>query len=265
MSDLLTRILEKKRQEVEEAKKRIPETVLRREAEGRSEPRPFLKRLEAPGPEGANIIAEIKRASPSKGLIRGDLDPSAQAQAYEKGGAAALSVLTDESFFRGSAEDLRQARSAVPLPVLRKDFILDFYQLYQAAAMGADAALLVVRAVSPEFLRDALELCREIRLDALVEVHSEKELETASEAGARLVGINNRDLTTFRTDVRHSLRISRYLDSAQTAVAESGINDRRDVEALLEGGLWNFLVGESLVRADDPAGHLAALLGGDGG
>ena len=250
--DFLHDILEQKQAEVRQARRRVPLAVLRDLAEQRTGRRPFYGRLAAPGPQGANIIAEIKRASPSKGPIRPDLDPALQALAYEKGGAAAVSVLTDGPHFSGSPEDLKTARQTVGLPVLRKDFVVSDYQIYESAAMGADAVLLIVRAVPARFLRDALALCAELRMDALVEVHSESELETATLAGARLVGINNRDLSTFRTDIRNSIRMARYLDDGQVAVAESGVRDRRDIEALLEAGLWNVLIGESLVRCDNP-------------
>ena len=259
--DFLHGILEQKQAEVRQARRRVPLAVLRGLAEQRTGRRPFFERLAAPGPQGANIIAEIKRASPSKGPIRPDLDPARQALAYEKGGAAAVSVLTDGPHFNGSPEDLKSARQAVGLPVLRKDFVVSDYQIYESAAMGADAVLLIVRAVPARFLRDALALCEELRMDALVEVHSEPELETASLAGTRLVGINNRDLSTFRTDIRNSIRMARLLDDGQVAVAESGIRDRRDIETLLGAGLSNFLIGESLVRSDDPEGHLRELMG----
>ncbi|MDP6179827.1 MAG: indole-3-glycerol phosphate synthase TrpC, partial [Desulfatiglandales bacterium] len=207
--------------------------------------------------------AEIKRASPSQGLIRSDLASDVYARAYERGGAAALSILTEQAYFHGSPEDLEQARSATSLPVLRKDFLISTYQVYESALMGTDAVLLIVRALSQELLRDLVSLCRELRLDALVEVHSERELETATKAEARLIGINNRDLSTFRTDIQNSLRISRYLDSNQTAIAESGISDRAALDKLLQGGIWNFLIGESLVRAPDTEGFLRHLLGRD--
>ncbi len=260
-SDFLVTILEKKREELEKARKKVPENQLRLEAEKPRERRPFLEKLSTPGPHGANIIAEIKRGSPSRGKIRGSLDPAEYAQSYERGGAAALSVLTDETFFFGSFEDLRKARATVHLPVLRKDFILSSYQIYEGTALGADAVLLIVRALTSEQLRSYLQLCAELRLDALVEVHSEKELDAATQSGARLIGINNRDLTTFTTDIQTSVRMARYLDADQIAVAESGIHGREQIEKLLEAGIWNFLIGESLVKAEDPSLFLKHLLG----
>jgi len=260
-SDFLRKILEKKREEVEAARKRLPESQLRQQAEADRATRQFFHRLFAPGPDGVNIIAEIKRGSPSRGLIREDLDAAEYAARYEKGRAAAVSVLTDETFFWGGREDLVRARQAVQLPVLRKDFILSSYQIYEAAAWGADAVLLIVRALDAELLKDSLQLCRELQLDALVEVHSERELEQASTAGARLIGINNRDLTTFITAIETSKRVVRHLDDGQVAVAESGIHGRQQIEELLDAGIWNFLIGESLVKADNPELLLHQFLG----
>ena len=260
-ADFLNRILERKRWEVEKAAAKIPERDLRDRAENGKDRRSLLAKLSTPGPAGVNIIAEIKRASPSKGPIREDLVPESLAQAYEKGGAAAISVLTDNHFFHGCPADLKKARAAVNLPVLRKDFLISFYQIYESVVMGADAALLIARALPKSFLAEALSLCEELELDALVEVHSEKELETASRAGARLIGINNRDLTTFKTDIHTSIRISRQFDQGQVAVAERGIKDRTDVQTLYDAGLWNFLIGESLVREENPEVFLKHLLG----
>jgi indole-3-glycerol phosphate synthase len=260
-ADILTRIVEYKVIEVEEAEKRISEAELRKEAEKPRERRPFLERLSRPGPSGANIISEIKRGSPSKGLMRGDLDAASTAAAYQRGGAAALSVLTDRSFFYGGPEDLLAARGAAGLPTLRKDFIVSIYQIYESAVLGADAILLIVRVLAPELLKACLELSRELGLDALVEVHSRSELEIATAAGAQLVGINNRDLRTFRTDIGTSLELANHRSSGQILVAESGIYGRDQVEKLLEAGIYNFLIGESLVRAKDPEGFLAHLLG----
>ena len=257
----LNRILDRKQQEIAEAKKEVPEGVLREQADCSQERRPFLGKLAAPGPHGVNIIAEIKRASPSRGSIRPDLEPGSYARSCEKGGAAALSVLTDCTFFRGSPDDLRGARKATGLPVLRKDFVISTYQIYESAVMEADCVLLIVRAMQRDFLKDCFHLCEEVNLDALVEVHSEEELERATWAGARLIGINNRDLRTFQTDISTSIRLSRYLKPDQVAVAESGIKDRKDVERLQEAGIWNFLIGESLVGASDLQGFMSHLLG----
>lgn len=259
--DFLTRILEHKREEVEAARKAAPIERLKEEALKPRTRRPFLERLSNPTRFGGNIIAEIKRGSPSRGAIRPDLDPAVYAKSYERGGAAAISVLTDRKFFFGGPEDLKTVRAAVGLPVLRKDFLISAYQIYEAAAMGADAVLLIVRALTPEFLAEGLELCRELQLGALVEVHSESELETATNAGAVLIGINNRDLSTFKTDIQTSIDLVSRFKPGQVAVAESGIQDRTQIERLLDAGIWNYLIGESLVKADNPEHHLKTLLG----
>ncbi len=266
MSDILAKILKTKHEEVAARSAQRPLAELRREVESMPKPRPFASALcagktvnERSKNQRIRIIAEIKRASPSKGVLCPDLDPVAYAQAYARGGAAALSVLTDGPFFAGSLEDLQAARNAVSLPVLRKDFTLSLYQIYEARAFGADAVLLIVRAVSPEFLRDALELCDALGLAALTEVHDETELETALRCGARLVGVNNRNLKTFETSVETSIRLRRLIPEDRIMVAESGIRDRSDVERLLEAGIFNVLVGESLVRASDPEAAVRTL------
>jgi len=260
-SDFLSKILAQKRRELEAAQQRLPERQLRDLAEKAQKRRSLVQRMIVPGRQGVNIIAEIKRASPSKGIIRPDLDVEDYATAYERGGAAAISILTDREHFRGDPEDLLRVRKKTQLPLLRKDFLIAPYQLYESVVLGADAVLLIVRAISEELLTDCLSLCRVLQLDALVEVHSEAELEQATRAGALLIGINNRDLRTFKTDLQTSVRISRHLAPGQVAVAESGISERRDVELLLAAGIWNFLIGESLVRAADPEQFLKVLMG----
>jgi indole-3-glycerol phosphate synthase len=261
---ILDRIISKKRAEVAMAREVVPLTVLEHKAKERDEIRPFLKSLSQPGPFGVNIIAEVKRASPSKGVIRDDLDPVQYACHYELAGAAAMSVLTDEGFFQGSVVDLNRARAAVKLPVLRKDFIVSSYQIYESVAIGADAILLIVRILSAQQLKDYLELSRELNVSALVEIHSDKEFETASEAGARLIGINNRDLDIFKTDINTSIRLAKRLTAEQTGVAESGINSREDILRIRDSGIFNFLIGESLIRANDTMEFLKKLLGTEG-
>ncbi|MCL5406692.1 MAG: indole-3-glycerol phosphate synthase TrpC [Deltaproteobacteria bacterium] len=265
MSDFLSRIIERKKEEVRAAAKWVPEGSLRREAEKVNGRRAFSGRLAEPGPAGMNVIAEVKRASPSKGRIRDNVDPAEFARMYEEGGAAAVSVLTDRDSFGGSPEDLKIVRAATMLPALRKDFIITPYQVYESAAMGADAILLIVRALSPQLLRDLLSLCSDIGLDALVETHNEHEFEIASQAGARLIGINNRDLSTFDTDIATSIRVSGKAAPGQVLVAESGIHTRSDIERLLDVGIWNFLIGESLMRSEDPVMMLRALHGAEKG
>ncbi len=259
--DFLTKIVEHKKEEVAAAKKRLPETRLREQVDVKQTRRPFINKLIKPGPFGVNIIAEIKRASPSKGVICRDLDPAVYALKYEQGKAAALSVLTDQPFFQGSINDLKTARKATALPVLRKDFLISSYQIYESRVIGADAVLLIVRILSRQQLRDYLHLCDEINIDALVEIHSEKDIETAVWAGAKLIGINNRNLSTFETDIKTAARMASLLEPCQTAVAASGIKTRNDIERLQDSGIWNFLIGESIVRAKNPTSFLNSLIG----
>lgn len=258
---ILERIVEAKRGRVEAARRRVPEARLRAAAEARRDIRPFFERLRSAGPSGANIIAEIKRASPSKGPIAPDLDPAALASAYAAGGAAALSVLTETDFFHGSPEDLTRARTAAPLPVLRKDFIFSPYQVYESAAMGADALLLIVRILAVSELTDLARLTADLGLEPLVEIHSEEDLAAARAAGARLVGINNRNLSSFATDLDHTLRLLPRLAPGQVAVAASGIRRREEIVRYRSAGVFNFLIGESLVRSENPAGFLRQLMG----
>ncbi len=262
-SGILERIVAVKRAQVAAARRQLPEDGLRRAAEARRDIRPFFERLRSPGPSGANIIAEIKRASPSKGLIAADLDPAGLAAAYAAGGAAAVSVLTETDFFRGSPQDLTRARQACPLPVLRKDFIFCPYQVYESAAMGADAILLIVRILSGAELAELAELTAALGLTALVEIHSEEDLAPAAAAGARLIGINNRNLSSFDTDLDRTLRLLPRLQPAQVAVAASGIRRRAEIVRYREAGVFNFLIGESLVRSENPAGFLKQLMGVD--
>jgi len=223
--------------------------------------RGFEERLFQPGPGGANIIAEVKRASPSKGDICKDLDAAQCARQYETGGAAAISVLTDTPYFKGRLEDLRQVRSAVDLPVLRKEFIIAPYQLYESREAGADAVLLIVRILSPAQLDELLALTRELGMGALVEIHSAEDYAAAHEAGSRLIGINNRNLATFDTDLQTAMGLQALLQAGEVPVAASGISGREDVKRNLESGIFNFLIGESLVRAEDRTTFLRSLIG----
>lgn len=210
-------------------------------------------------PERVRLLAEVKRRSPSAGAIRAGADPAGVAAAYRSGGAAAVSVLTDREFFGGSLEDLRAVRAAVSLPVLRKDFVVDPLQLWEARGAGADGALLIVRILPDSALRELLALTAELGMDALVEAHDEAELERALAAGARLVGINHRDLATFRVDLGLAERVAPGLPDNITLVAESGIRTAADVQRLGAAGVHAVLVGEALMREDDPAGAAAAL------
>lgn len=257
--NILDKIIARKKEEILAAKAKTPEAVLRERAEKPREKRPFLERLKRT--ETVNIIAEIKRASPSKGDICLDLDPAEYARAYEKGGAAAMSVLTDSDFFKGGWSDYETARKSCALPALRKDFVVSSYQLYESAALGVDAALLIVRVLSQEQLKTYLDLCRQLNLDALVETHTEEEIEAAGLAGAQLVGINNRNLGSFETDIQTSARMISLIQPEQVAVAESGIHTASDIEKLKSAGFNNFLIGESIVRSGNPADFLRELIG----
>ncbi len=267
-NDFLSRIVERKKQEVEAAKAAKPAQSLFSSPLDSQKQRPFLETLREPGPFGVNIIAEIKRASPSKGRIRADLDAVEYAFKYEDGGAAAISVLTDTDHFQGSFEDLQTAREATSLPVLRKDFIIDTYQLQQSRDLGADAVLLIAKILPKRDLRDYIVFSKLQGLDSLVEVHSRKEMDGALEAEAGLIGINNRNLETFETDIRTAEKLAKManlLRNPPVLVAESGIHSRDDILRLMDAGIHNFLIGESLVRAADPVAALRQLMGADNG
>ena len=207
------------------------------------------------------MIAELKRASPSRGVIRRDYAPSRIAAGYERGGAAALSVLTDHDFFQGAPDHLRAARAATALPMLRKDFIVDPWQVHEARAMGADCVLLIVAALDDEPLRELAELAGELGLDTLVEVHDEAELDRALRIPAPLIGINNRDLRTFETTLATTERLAARVPADRRTVTESGIASRDDVARLRARDVHAFLVGEAFMSAPDPGERLAALFG----
>jgi indole-3-glycerol phosphate synthase len=207
--------------------------------------------------DGINIIAEFKRRSPSKGMIREGAKPSNVARAYQAGGAVAMSVLTEEDYFAGSLDDLREVKSTVALPVLRKDFIVEEYQVYESAVAGADAILLIVAALDDELLSRLRRLAEdELGLDALVEVHTSEEMKRAGACGAKLIGVNNRDLRTFAVSLETSLSLAREAPSEALLISESGLNNATDLQRLYEAGYRGFLIGETLMRADDPAAAL---------
>lgn len=215
--------------------------------------------------ERINIIAEFKRASPSKGLIRAGAQPAEIARSYEAGGAAAISVLTEGDRFQGSLEDLKAVREAVTLPLLRKDFIFDEFQVYETAAAGADALLLIVAALDDETLARLRRLTEdELGMDALIEVHTEEEMRRATGAGARLVGVNNRDLRTFKVSLDVSVELANFAESRLTLVSESGLKTNEDLEKLRALGFKAFLIGETLMRADQPEDALRALINEEG-
>lgn len=244
--NVLLEIIAKKRERVREAK-----TCAR--------PHALLRALQN---DGINIIAEFKRRSPSKGMIREGANPIDVARAYEEGGAVAMSVLTEEDYFDGSLDDLRQVKATVDLPVLRKDFIVDEYQVYESAAAGADAILLIVAALDDESLSRLRRLAEdELQMDALVEVHTSEEMKRAAACGAKLIGVNNRDLRTFEVSLDTSLRLAQEAPADALLVSESGLNNASDLQRLYEAGFRGFLIGETLMRADDPAAALRGFRG----
>jgi indole-3-glycerol phosphate synthase len=251
-------ILRRKRDEVAERRRARGEGELEAAAASAPAASGLFERLSDRGGP-ARVIAEVKRASPSAGAIRAELDAPGQAKRYAEAGAAAVSVLTDGPGFGGSLADLEACRAAVSAPLLRKDFVIDRYQLLEARAAGADAALLIVAALSRAALDELLAATTAAGLEALVECHDEAELETALAAGSRLVGINNRDLRSFRVDLGASERLLPRVPPGVRAVVESGVRSIDDAARLRRAGAANFLVGEALVRADDPATLLAAI------
>ena len=259
MATILDEIVAYKRQFVAEYQIRTPLEEMCHMADAAPDPPSFFEGL-VDGDDIA-VIAEIKKASPSRGVIRADFDPVEIARIYEENGASALSVLTDKRFFQGSADDLTQASNVVNLPILRKDFVVDSYQIYEARAIGAAAVLLIVAILTPLDLADHLALCREVDLDALVEVHSEGELHLAVEAGAEIVGINNRDLKTFETNLETTIRLIDCIPDDLLVISESGIHTRDDVVRLRDAGADAVLVGESLMREPDMDCKLRELTG----
>jgi len=268
MSDVLQRILAVKAEEVEAARARVPLDGIRRAAESAAasdaaaRPRGFERALRARIAAGrAAVIAEVKKASPSKGVLRADFDPAAIAASYERGGAACLSVLTDVRFFQGAPEYLVAARAACALPALRKDFLIDPYQVYEARCWGADCVLLIVAALDDARLAELEACAASLGMDVLVEVHDASELDRALRLRTPLVGINNRDLRTFDVDLGTTLSQLSRIPSDRLVITESGILDAEDVRTMRDAGVNAFLVGEAFMRAPDPGEALRALFG----
>ena len=255
-SGILAEIVQHKKQEVAELHARA--ALLEQQANERKSPvRPFAEALRASQPA---IIAEIKKASPSKGVFSSNFHPAFLAHAYEEGGAACLSVLTDHRYFQGSLHDLEAARAAATLPVLRKDFVVDRVQIFEAAAHGADAILLIAAVLDAAELAGFRELAGTLGMAALVEVHDQEELKKAIDSGAELIGVNNRDLETFETVLDTSLRLSYLMPAEVIRVSESGIQTRADIDQLRQAGFQAFLLGELLMRSPDPVTVLKDLL-----
>ena len=264
-SDVLDRILAVKREEITTAKAAKPLEAIRREAEAADPPRDFLGALRAKIVSGrAAVIAEIKKASPSKGMLRADFRPAEIAQSYARHGAACLSVLTDRQFFQGDPDYLQQARASSGLPVLRKDFTIDAYQVFEARAMGADCILLIVAALDPGLMRDLEAHASALGLGVLVEVHDARELDLALQLATPLLGINNRDLRTFETRLQATLELLPRISGNHLVITESGIATPEDVALMRSQGVDAFLVGEAFMRAPDPGVELERLFNTEG-
>lgn len=258
--DILRRIVNRKIEEVRERQGNVSLAALQTQARNADPPRGFVRAIQQRIAEhGTAVIAEIKRASPSKGLLRADFRPAELARSYAAGGAACLSVLTDRDFFQGSEAHLQAARAACALPVLRKDFIVDAYQIYEARAIGADCILLIVAALDDAALHDLAALAAELGMDVLVEVHDGAELERALTLNLPMVGINNRDLRTFQTTLQTTVDLLSRIPSHVTVVTESGILATDDVALMRRHGVHAFLVGEAFMRAPDPGTELRRL------
>jgi indole-3-glycerol phosphate synthase len=256
-SHILTRIIEAKQIRLQKAKMRVPEPIVKRMAETAQPVPSFREALERP--QRVRIIAEVKKASPSKGVLKADLDPGKQAAAYALAGACAVSVVTEEDFFQGDLGWVGQISESSHLPVLRKDFVYDPFQVYETRAAGASAILFIVAMLQPQELQSLIGLARQLKLEALVEVHDESELGEALEAGASIIGVNNRDLKTFNVDIQTSLRLTKLIPDDRLFVVESGIHTKSDVDQLLQAGADAFLVGEHFLTAADPVAAIRGL------
>lgn len=261
MTDILERILETKRAEVAARKATMPLSEIDACIERQTKPRGFRAALDARAKTGHALIAEIKKASPSKGLIRADFDPPAHARAYEAGGAVCLSVLTDEPWFQGADSYLTTARDACSLPVLRKDFMVDPWQVPESRAIGADAILLIMAALDDSLLAEIEASALECGMDVLIEVHDAKELERALKLKSRLIGVNNRNLRDFTVDFDNTYRLVGKAPADSTFVAESGLTIRADLDQMAEHGVHCFLIGEALMRQHDVEAATRALVG----
>lgn len=258
--DILKKIISHKVQEVRSRQQSNPNQVVMKAALQADPIRPFVQAMrDKLANNQSAIIAEVKKASPSKGVIREHFIPSEIAASYEAGGAACLSVLTDSEFFQGSTEFLEQARAACSLPVIRKDFIIDAYQIYEARAMGADCILLIVSALSSESLNLLYDVARDLDMDVLIEVHDADELAIALPLGADLIGINNRNLRTFETSLNTTLDLLEMIPDDRIVVTESGIHTAADIELMRKHDVNSFLVGEAFMRAEDPGQQLRTL------
>lgn len=255
---ILDEICANKRIEVEHAKQRVPMPELEERIAQRRKPRDFRAALRQPG---ISLIAEVKRASPTLGTFMEDVDPAELAGVYKQSGARAISVLTDEKYFKGTLADLVAVHAAVPVPCLRKEFVVDEYQIYEARAADADAILLIVKCLSDGQIKDYLQIAESMGMGVLVETHTAEEIERAIACGAHIIGINNRDLTTFTVDINITLGLKKHVPGGYVLVSESGIHTRDHVRRLEDGGVDAILVGEALVKSGNIAAKIHELLG----
>lgn len=260
-ADILERIAADKRIQVEEEKKNIPFEEMKKRALACEGTLPNFAFEEALKQEGMSFICEVKKASPSKGIIAEEFPYVDIAKDYEKAGANCLSVLTEPKYFLGCDQYLEEIRSAVNIPILRKDFTIDFYQIYQAKLLGANAILLICALLDEDFIREGIEICDELGLTALVETHDEEEIQMAIKAGARVIGVNNRNLKDFSVDISNSTKLRSFAPEGTIFVAESGIKSREDVKAFEDENVNAVLIGETLMRADDKKAKLDELKG----
>ncbi|UCB57670.1 MAG: indole-3-glycerol phosphate synthase TrpC [Candidatus Omnitrophota bacterium] len=255
---ILNQIIEEKKREVEEAKRKVSLAELTKKASSVGGLRGFKKAISQAGK--LNLIAEIKKASPSKGLLRKDFNPVEIAKSYAASGACALSILTDKKFFQGNLSFLQSVRKAVDLPILRKDFIIDEYQIYESVCAGADGVLLIARLLSDEQLKKFCALCARLKLDALCEVHNEEDLDKVLTSGASIIGINNRDLDTFNEDLKTTERLMKKIPKGKIVISESAIRNRQDVKYLQGLGVNAVLIGEAFMRSANIGAKVRELM-----
>lgn len=262
MNDFLKNIIAERRQEVRKAAKEIPLAAIQKMAKSSGPTKSLFARLQF-NPDGkrANIIAEIKRASPSEGVLRSDLNPAKLAREYEKAGATAISILTEPHYFQGKDSDLQEVRKAAKIPILRKDFVVDPWQVYQSSVLGADVILLIVAALELPLLKELSAAADEASLETIIEVHTLPELEIALQFQKSIIGVNSRNLTTLKTDIATAIVLAGAIPKERISIAESGIKSRREVEMLMKLGYRGFLIGTSLLKAKSPGAALAELIG----
>jgi len=264
MNDFLKKIITERREDVNKAKKETSLAVLQEMAKSRGPARSLRARLQTkPDSKHANIIAEIKRSSPSEGVLRPDLNPVKLAREYEKAGAVAISILTEPHYFQGKDSDLQEVREAVKIPILRKDFTVDPYQVYQSAALGADVVLLIAAALKLPLLKELYHAANEANLETIIEIHTLPELETALQFPKAIIGVNSRNLTTLKTDISTAIILAGAIPKERISIAESGIKNGRELEMLVKLGYRGFLIGTSLLKAKSPGAALAGLNGAE--